>query len=106
MIFDNLDLPTPGVVRDPRCPRGPPTTATTASGTCSSHLFVAHDLTRDRLFGHVKTRKKRTQFLDLYRYLGSVYPPDVRIAIVCDIYSPHLSTSVDRRVGDWAAATT
>jgi transposase len=28
----------------------------------------------------------------------------VRIAIVCDNYSPHLSTRVDQRVGDWAAA--
>jgi hypothetical protein len=64
------------------------------------HLFAAYDLTRDRLFGHVKTRKKRTQFLEFCRYLRSLYPPDVRIAIVCDNYSPHLSTRVDQRVGD------
>jgi hypothetical protein len=42
---------------------------------------------------------------DGVRYLRSLYPPDVRIAIVCDNYSPHLSTRVDQRVGDWAAAT-
>ena len=68
------------------------------------HLFAACDLTRDRLFGHVKTRKRRTQFLEFCRYLRSLYPPDVRIAIVCGNYSPHLSTRVDQRVGDWAAA--
>jgi len=61
-------------------------------------------LTRDRLFGHVKNRKKRTQFLEFCRYLRTLYPPDVRIAIVCDNSSPHLSTRVDQRVGDWAAA--
>jgi hypothetical protein len=43
------------------------------------HLFAAYDLTRDRLFGHVKTRKKRTQFLEFCRYLRSLYPPDVRM---------------------------
>ena len=33
-------------------------------------------------------------------------PAEVRIAIVCDNFSPHLSTKVDTRVGDWAAANT
>jgi transposase len=31
-------------------------------------------------------------------------PPAIRIAIVLDNYSPHLSTRTDRRVGRWAAA--
>jgi transposase len=48
--------------------------------------------------------QKRTQFLEFCRYLRSLYPPDVRIAIVCDNNSPHLSTRIDQRVGDWAAA--
>jgi hypothetical protein len=30
------------------------------------------------------------------------YPPEVRIGIVLDNFSPHLSTRVDTRVGDWA----
>jgi len=29
----------------------------------------------------------------------------VRIAIVCDNFSPHLSTRKDKRVGQWAAAS-
>jgi len=33
-------------------------------------------------------------------------PAEVRIAIVCDNFSPNLSTKVDTRVGDWAAANT
>ena len=36
------------------------------------------------------------------RYIRSLYPTSVRIAIVLDNFSPHLSTKVDGRVGDWA----
>jgi len=68
------------------------------------HLFAAYDLTRDLLFGHIKPRKKRTQFLEFCRYLRTLYPADVRIAIVCDNYSPHLTTKRCRRVANWAEA--
>jgi transposase len=68
------------------------------------HLFAALDLGRDVLYGHVKKRKKRAHFLEFCRYLRSLYPPGVRIAIVCDNYSPHLTTKVDTSVGDWAEA--
>jgi transposase len=44
------------------------------------HLLAAYDLGRDRLYGHVKVRKGRTEFLAFCRYLRSLYPPDVRIA--------------------------
>ncbi len=67
------------------------------------HLLAAYDLGRDRLYGHVKVRKGRTEFLEFCRYLRSLYPPTVRIAIVLDNFSPHLSTKTDTRVGDWAA---
>ena len=46
----------------------------------------------DTLYGHIKTNKKRTTFLAFCRYLRSLYPPSVRIAIVLDNFSPHLST--------------
>jgi len=68
------------------------------------HLLAAYDLGRDRLYGHIKPRKGRTEFLAFCRYLRSLYPPDVRIAIVLDNFSPHLSTTKDQRVGQWAAA--
>jgi transposase len=68
------------------------------------HLFAALDLSKDKLYAHVKQRKHRTNFLAFCKYLRSLYPPGVRIAIVLDNYSPHLSTSVDTRVGDWAQA--
>src|SRR5688572_28732263 len=68
------------------------------------HLIAGYDLSTDRLYGHVKTRKGRIQFLAFCRYLRSLHPANVRIAIVLDNFSPHLSTRTDRRVGDWAAA--
>jgi transposase len=68
------------------------------------HLFGALDMNRDRLYGHMKTTKNRTKCLELCRYLRSLYPPEVRIAIVMDNYSPHLSTKTDTRVGEWAEA--
>jgi transposase len=66
------------------------------------HLFAAYELGEDKLFGHIKPRKTRARFQEFCRYLRSLYPPDVRIAIVCDNFSPHLTTAKDRRVGTWA----
>ncbi len=68
------------------------------------HLLAAYDLSKDRLYGHIKTHKSRTEFLAFCRYLRSLHPADMRIAIVLDNFSPHLSTKVDSRVGDWTAA--
>jgi transposase len=69
------------------------------------HLLAAYDLREDKLYGHVKPRKTRTRFLEFCRYLRTLYPPGVRIAIICDNFSPHLSTAKDARVGAWAAAS-
>jgi transposase len=68
------------------------------------HLLAAYDLSRDKLYGHIKPRKRRGEFLAFLRYLRTLYPPGVRLAIVLDNYSPHLSTKRDRRVGQWATA--
>jgi transposase len=69
------------------------------------HLFAAYELGEDKLFGHIKPRKTRGRFLEFCRYLRSLYPPGVRIAIVCDNFSPHLTTAQDGRVGAWASAS-
>ena len=61
-------------------------------------------MNRDRLYGRLKTTKIRTKFLEFCRYLRSLYPPEARIAIVMDNYSPHVSTKKDSRVGEWAEA--
>nr|WP_245607966.1 transposase [Streptomyces hokutonensis] len=61
-------------------------------------------MAKNKLYGHIKPVKKRTQFLEFCRYLRTLYPPDVRIAIVCDNFSPHLTTKRCQRVGTWTAA--
>jgi transposase len=53
------------------------------------HLLAAYDLNADRLYGHIKAHKGRTEFLAFLRYLRSLYPPDVRIGIVLDNFRPH-----------------
>jgi transposase len=68
------------------------------------HLFAALDLGTDKMYGHIKANKNRATFLTFCRYLRGLYPPEVRIAVVLDNYSPHLSTNKDQRVGEWAAA--
>ncbi|MFI1785141.1 IS630 family transposase [Streptomyces rubiginosohelvolus] len=68
------------------------------------HLFAALDLAKNKLYGHIKPIKKRTQFLAFCRYLRTLYPPTVRIAIVSDNFSPHLTTKRCQRVGTWVAA--
>jgi transposase len=69
------------------------------------HLFAAYELGEDKLYGHIKPRKTRARFLEFCRYLRSLYPPAIRIAIICDNFSPHLSTAKDTRVGTWAKAS-
>jgi len=68
------------------------------------HLFAAYELGEDKLSGHIKPRKTRARFLEFCRYLRSLYPPATRIAIICDNFSPHLTTQRDGRAGAWAAA--
>jgi transposase len=69
------------------------------------HLFAACELGEDKLYGHIKPRKTRGRFTEFCRCLRSLYPLTARIAIICDSYSPHLSTARDARVGQWAAAS-
>jgi len=52
----------------------------------------------------IKPRKTRARVLEFCRYPRSLYPPSIRIAIVCDNFSPHLTTKKDKHVGQWAAA--
>jgi transposase len=89
---------------DPGSPRRRRMRATYKRPHGVRHLLAAYDLSTDRLYGHVKVRKGRTEFLVFCRYIRSLHPPEVRIAIVLDNFSPHLTTKKDTRVGDWAEA--
>jgi transposase len=64
--------------------------------------MAGYDPSRNELHGHVISHKGRTQFLAFCRYLRSLHPAEVRIAIVLDNFGPHLSTRIGGRVGDRA----
>jgi len=67
------------------------------------HLLAAYELGEDKLLGHIKPRKTRARFLEFCRYLRSLYPPEIRIAITCGNFSPppdHGQRRPGRGVGD------
>ena len=68
------------------------------------HVLAAYDLSTDKLYGHVKTKNGRVRVLGLLAPRAIPHPPQVRIAIVLDNFSTHLSTKTDTRVGDRARA--
>ena len=70
-----------GKHKDPTANRAARRRATYTRTDGVRHLFAAYDLAKDKLYGHIKT-KKRTKFLEFCRYLRTLYPPEVRIAIV------------------------
>jgi transposase len=93
-----------GTGKDPHRRPRPRMRATYTRTQGVRHLFAAVDLGKDKMYGHIKKRKRRGEFLEFCRYLRSRYPPEVRTAIVCDNFSPHLTTKKDERVGQWAEA--
>jgi transposase len=62
------------------------------------HMLGAYDVTHDRLYGHVKKRKTRVEFLAFCRYVRSLHPSEVRLHFILDNFSPHLGDEVR----DWA----
>jgi transposase len=93
-----------GKTKEPGRPPRPRMRATYTRTAGIRHLLAAYELGEDKLYGHIKPRKTRTRFLAFCRYLRSLYPPATRIAIICDNFSPHLTTGKDNRVGTWATA--
>jgi transposase len=63
------------------------------------HLIAAYDVGQDRLYGHIKKRKGRVEFLQFCRYIRSLHPPAIRLHFVLDNFSPHKG----EQVRQWAA---
>jgi hypothetical protein len=40
------------------------------------HLFAALELGTDKMYGHIKKRKRRGEFLEFCRYLRGLHPPE------------------------------
>ncbi len=53
------------------------------------HLLAAYDLSTDRLYGHVKIRKGRTEFLAFCRCIRSLHPPEGAPSRSCSTTSAH-----------------
>jgi transposase len=64
------------------------------------HLLAAYDLSTNRLYGHIEVKKGRTEVLAFLRYVRSLHPPGVRIAVVLDNFSPLDARRPGRRVGE------
>jgi hypothetical protein len=62
-------------------------------------LLAAYELGEDKLYGHIKPCKTRARFLGVLPLPALALPAATTIAIVCDNFSPHLSTRKDRRAG-------
>ena len=91
--------PAVAVGRDLAAGGGPPSPAPMGSGTCwPPTTFPATGCTG------TSSPESAVEFLVFCRYLRTLYPPGVRLGIVLDNFSPHLSTRTDRRVANWAAA--
>ena len=58
------------------------------------HLLAAYDLSTDRLYGHIKPKKNRAAFRAFLRYVRSLHPAEVRIAVVLDNFSPHVAAEI------------
>ncbi|WP_433259457.1 IS630 family transposase (plasmid) [Streptosporangium sp. CA-135522] len=93
-----------GTHKDPDREPRPRSRATYTRPHGVRHLMAAYELAKDKLYGHIKKTKNRSKSLEFCRYLRTLYPADVRIAIVCDNYSPHLTAKRCRRVAEWAEA--
>jgi hypothetical protein len=89
-------------------PRPPPRRRATYNRyTGVRHLFAALDLAKDKLYGHIKPVKRRTQFLEFCRYLRTLSLPPPRSASPSSVttFSPHLTTKNCQRVNTWAATS-
>jgi hypothetical protein len=58
------------------------------------HLLAGYDLSTDRLCGHITRKKDRPAFKTFLRYIRSLRPATVRIGIVLDNFSPHISHDI------------
>jgi transposase len=58
------------------------------------HLFTALDLTSNKIYAHIKPRKRWKEFLQFLKYLRSLYPPEEVLYIVLDNFSPHKKEEV------------
>lgn len=55
----------------------------------TKHLLSAYDLSKDRLYAHMKKHKTNVEFLAFLKYLRRLYPFYILIHVILDNFSPH-----------------
>ena len=58
------------------------------------HWLAFYDVHANRLWGYVRPRKRRQEVLDVLRRMRRRYPPDQRIHLILDNFSPHGTPAV------------
>lgn len=59
------------------------------------HLLASYNVHEDKLYGLIKRRKRRQEFLQLLERERKKYSPGIRLYFVMDNFSPHLTKDVD-----------
>ena len=58
------------------------------------YLHAAYDLSEDKMYGHIKSRKTHREFLSFLKYLRSLHPILVLLYVILDNASAHTVTRV------------
>lgn len=58
------------------------------------YLHAAYDLSEDKMYGHMKSRKTHLEFLSFLKYLRSLHPILVLLYVILDNASAHTVTRV------------
>jgi transposase len=56
------------------------------------HLIAFLDLTSNKIYGHIKKRKRWNELLHLLKYMRSLY--EEKLYVILDNFSPHLKSEV------------
>jgi transposase len=60
------------------------------------HWLACYDLHADQLWGYLRPRKRGCEVLDVLRRIRRRYPPDQRLHVILDNFSPHRTPAVLR----------
>lgn len=70
-----------------------PATYTRTHGV--KHFLATYNVHTDTMYGLIKRRKRRWEFLHLLSRVREQYPSERRLYLVMDNFSPHLTQEVD-----------
>lgn len=59
------------------------------------HLLAAYNVHQDKMYGLIKRRKRRWEFLQLLERIRKQYPSRIKLMLVMDNFSPHITDEVD-----------